>query len=128
MRKRENSIKVRTSRLTILRAKVIIMSMKSSINSVSFSGLCDGVLPSEAQPRSSLAPDKNQELLASQRAPDPAQGMETVCHRMIYGDPGYYPRANFHGRTIYFCTETCQSVFLSDPERFFAVHGRRKPS
>ncbi len=53
--------------------------------------------------------------------------LETVCHRTITGDPAYYPRAEFHGRTIYFCFEICQSVFLSDPERFYAAHGRRRP-
>jgi YHS domain-containing protein len=53
---------------------------------------------------------------------------ETVCHRIITGDPAYYPQAAFHGRTIYFCTETCQSVFLSDPERFYAAHSRRSKS
>lgn len=50
---------------------------------------------------------------------------ETVCHRTLTGDPAYYPQAEFHGRTIYFCTETCQSVFLSDPERFYEAHSRR---
>jgi YHS domain-containing protein len=52
---------------------------------------------------------------------------ETVCHRTITDDRTYYPQAEFHGRTIYFCTETCQSVFLSDPERFFAVHSKQRP-
>jgi YHS domain-containing protein len=51
---------------------------------------------------------------------------ETVCHRTITGDRAYYPQAEFHGRTIYFCTETCLSVFLSDPERFYAAHSKRK--
>jgi len=52
---------------------------------------------------------------------------ETVCHRTITSDPAYYPRAEFHGRTIYFCFETCQSVFLSDPERFYAAHSKQRP-
>jgi YHS domain-containing protein len=51
---------------------------------------------------------------------------ETVCHRAITGDPTFYPQAEFHGRIIYFCTETCQSVFQSDPERFYAAHSRRR--
>lgn len=51
---------------------------------------------------------------------------ETVCHRTITGDPIYYPQAEFHGRTIYFCTETCRSVFLSDTERFYAGHTKRR--
>ncbi len=66
--------------------------------------------------------------------PDPAPGAgeeilafpETVCHRTIRGDPDYYPQAEFHGQTIYFCTETCLSVFLSDPEQFYAAHSKRK--
>jgi YHS domain-containing protein len=52
---------------------------------------------------------------------------ETICHRTIRGDPAYYPQSDFHGRRIYFCTETCQSVFLSDPERFYAAHSKRWP-
>jgi YHS domain-containing protein len=52
---------------------------------------------------------------------------ETVCHRTIRGDPAYYPQADFHGRRIYFCTEVCQSVFLSDPQRFYAAHSKRRP-
>jgi YHS domain-containing protein len=51
--------------------------------------------------------------------------IETVCHRTINADPAYTPQAEFHGRMIYFCTETCLSVFLSDPERFHAAHSRR---
>ncbi len=51
---------------------------------------------------------------------------ETVCHRTITGDMAYLPQAEFHGRIIYFCTETCQRVFLSDPERFYAAHSKRR--
>jgi YHS domain-containing protein len=60
-------------------------------------------------------------------AEDPIAFPETVCHRTIRGDPAYYPKAEFHGRTIFFCTETCQNIFLSDPERFFAAHSKRRP-
>jgi YHS domain-containing protein len=69
----------------------------------------------------------------SQPAPQPEEkeefltSPETVCHRLITGDPAYYPQLEFHGRTIFFCTETCLSVFLSDPERFYAAHGKRRP-
>ncbi|MDP2994306.1 MAG: hypothetical protein Q8N46_04190 [Anaerolineales bacterium] len=72
------------------------------------------------------APDAGEETLAFEVVPVPARGPETVCHRTIPGDPAYYPQAEFHGRTIYFCTETCQSVFLSDPERFYAAHSKRR--
>jgi YHS domain-containing protein len=64
---------------------------------------------------------------AFEQAPVPAQDIETVCHRAITGDRAYYPQAEFHGRTIYFCTETCRSVFLSDPERFYTAHNQRRP-
>jgi len=63
------------------------------------------------------APDTGEEILAFP---------ETVCHRTLTGDPAFYPQAEFHGLTIYFCTETCQSVFLSDPERFHAAHSKRR--
>jgi YHS domain-containing protein len=64
------------------------------------------------------APDASEEQLAFP---------ETVCHRTIRGDPAYYPQADFHGRRIYFCAETCQSVFLSDPDRFYAAHSKSRP-
>ncbi len=74
-----------------------------------------------------------QTKLGSQTDPTPATDgeplvfSETVCHRTITGDPAYYPKAEFHGRTIFFCTEICQSVFLSDPERFYVAHRKRRP-
>ena len=67
------------------------------------------------------------ESLAFEGVPVPARDPETVCHRTVTSDRAYYPQAEFHGRTITFCTETCQSVFLSDPERFYAAHSRRRP-
>ncbi|HEY5271078.1 MAG TPA: hypothetical protein VII97_12115 [Anaerolineales bacterium] len=77
------------------------------------------------QPNPAL--DTGEELLAFVVVPVPAQDPETACHRTITGDPAFYPQAEFHGRTIYFCTETCRSVFLSDPERFYAAHSKRRP-
>jgi len=73
------------------------------------------------------AADTGEETLACVVAPVPARSAETVCHRTIHGDPAFYPQAEYHGQTIYFCTETCQSVFLSDPERFYAAHSKRRP-
>ena len=52
---------------------------------------------------------------------------EAVCHRTLTGDLAYVPNEQFHGRIIYFCTETCRSVFLSDPERFYTAHSKRRP-
>jgi YHS domain-containing protein len=49
---------------------------------------------------------------------------EAVCRRAIPGDLARFPQAEFHGRIIYFCTDTCQSVFMSDPERFYAAHSK----
>ena len=79
----------------------------------------------DAQPDPGLVVDE--EILGFEGVPASARGPETVCHRIITGDPAYYPQAEFHGRTIYFCTETCQSVFLSDPERFYTAHSKRRP-
>jgi YHS domain-containing protein len=54
--------------------------------------------------------------------------LETVCHRVISGDPPYYPQAIFSGQTIYFCTEACLHSFLEEPEKFLAIHSRRRES
>jgi YHS domain-containing protein len=51
---------------------------------------------------------------------------ETICQRMITGDPNYYPQALYRGRTIYFCTEYCQRAFLDDPDQFYLAHRRIK--
>jgi YHS domain-containing protein len=59
--------------------------------------------------------------------PDDLTFPETVCHRIIPGDRACYPQAEFHGRNIYFCTDTCQGVFLSDPERFYSAHIKERP-
>lgn len=47
---------------------------------------------------------------------------EAVCHRTLTGDLAFYPRAEYQGRTIYFCTEYCQRAFLQDPRRFLPAH------
>ncbi|HEY5157879.1 MAG TPA: hypothetical protein VII93_07965 [Anaerolineales bacterium] len=74
-------------------------------------------------PRSEIGSPPDPELESGQSA---SALPEAVCHRLMTGDLVYVPRAEFHGQTIYFCTETCQSVFLSDPERFYAAHGKRR--
>ena len=58
--------------------------------------------------------------------PDDLAFPETVCHRAISGDPACFPQAVFHGRTIYFCTDPCQSIFKSNPERFYSAHSKRR--
>lgn len=59
-------------------------------------------------------------------APAPtAQGMErfsTVCKRVLTADPFYFPQADYRGKTIFFCTETCLGAFLADPDVFYRVH------
>ena len=51
---------------------------------------------------------------------------ETVCHRTMTGDRSYLPQAEFHGRIIFFCTQTCLEAFQRDPDRFVAAHSRRR--
>jgi YHS domain-containing protein len=47
----------------------------------------------------------------------------TLCGRILHDiDPQYFPRAQYRGRTIYFCTESCLGAFLADPEIFYRVH------
>jgi YHS domain-containing protein len=46
-----------------------------------------------------------------------------LCGRIFHDtDPAYFPRAEYRGRTIYFCTETCLGAFSADPEIFYKVH------
>jgi YHS domain-containing protein len=46
-----------------------------------------------------------------------------LCGRIfINADPQYFPRAEYRGRTIYFCTDSCLGAFLADPERFYKAH------
>jgi len=67
----------------------------------------------------------------SRSAPDACEEMlafpETFCHHTIKGDLVFYPQSEFHERTIYFCIETRKGIFLSDPERFYAAHSKRRP-
>jgi YHS domain-containing protein len=46
----------------------------------------------------------------------------TLCGRVFQSDPAYFPKAQYRGRTIHFCTEVCLDAFLSDPDRFGAAH------
>jgi YHS domain-containing protein len=45
-----------------------------------------------------------------------------VCGRAIQSDSRYCPFAEYRGKVIYFCTEFCLNAFISDPDRFYAVH------
>jgi hypothetical protein len=48
----------------------------------------------------------------------------TVCKRVFRANPDYFPSAEYHGKTIYFCTESCLQAFLADPERFYCAHSQ----
>jgi YHS domain-containing protein len=51
----------------------------------------------------------------------------TLCGRIfIDTDSQYFPRVQYRGRTIYFCTESCLSAFLADPDVFYKVHRKSK--
>ena len=55
----------------------------------------------------------------------PSDKLPMVCGRAIAGDPELFPQAEYHGRTIYFCTEFCLSDFLNSPDRFYRVHSKK---
>jgi YHS domain-containing protein len=47
----------------------------------------------------------------------------TLCGRVFRDtDPAYFPRADYKGRTIYLCTDSCLGAFLADPDVFYRVH------
>ena len=47
----------------------------------------------------------------------------TLCGRIFNNtDPQYFPRAEYRGRTIYFCTNSCLEAFQADPEKFYRAH------
>ncbi len=52
-----------------------------------------------------------------------SQRFGTLCGRVFHNtDPQYFPRAEYRGRTIYFCTNSCLAAFLSDTQRFYKAH------
>ena len=47
----------------------------------------------------------------------------TLCGRIFRDtDSAYYPRAQYRGRMILFCTESCVGAFLADSDIFYRVH------
>jgi YHS domain-containing protein len=47
----------------------------------------------------------------------------TLCGRIFRDtDPAYCPLAQYRGRTIYLCTDSCLGAFLADPDVFYKVH------
>ena len=49
-----------------------------------------------------------------------------VCNRRMTVHPDYAIHADYQGRTIYFCTESCLNAFRADPERFYCAHSKPK--
>jgi YHS domain-containing protein len=51
------------------------------------------------------------------------QKFVTLCGRIFRDtDPAYFPRAEYRGRTILLCTESCLGAFTADPVIFYKVH------
>lgn len=51
------------------------------------------------------------------------QRFVALCGRVFLdADPAYFPRAEYRGRMIYLCTESCLGAFLADPDIFYKVH------
>ncbi len=49
----------------------------------------------------------------------------TLCGRTYHNtDPQYFPRAEYRGRILYFCTDSCLGAFQADPARFYVAHRR----
>jgi hypothetical protein len=47
----------------------------------------------------------------------------TLCGRIFRDtDPQYFPHAQYRGRTILLCTDSCLGAFLADPDIFYKVH------
>lgn len=47
----------------------------------------------------------------------------TLCGRIFVNtDSTYFPRAQYRGKTIFLCTESCLGAFLADPDLFYKVH------
>jgi len=47
----------------------------------------------------------------------------TLCGRIFRdADPDYFPRAQYRGRNILLCTDSCLGAFLADPDIFYKVH------
>ena len=52
----------------------------------------------------------------------PRDSFVAICGRVFHADPDYFPQAEYRGRRIYLCTDSCLGAFLSDPDRFVAAH------
>jgi len=53
----------------------------------------------------------------------------TLCGRIFRNtDPTYFPQFQYHGRTIYLCTQSCLHAMEADAERFYYHHRKRAES
>jgi len=50
-----------------------------------------------------------------------------LCGRRMTVHLDYAIRANYQGRIIHFCTESCLNAFRADPERFYYAHSKTTP-
>lgn len=48
----------------------------------------------------------------------------TICGRVFHADSDYFPQAEYRGRRIFLCTDSCLGAFLSDSDRFVAAHSK----
>lgn len=55
----------------------------------------------------------------TQKNPPPEPEFKTACGGKI-NDTSKYPRAEYRGEQIYFCTQACLDMFLLDPDSFMA--------
>jgi hypothetical protein len=47
----------------------------------------------------------------------------TLCGRIFRDtDPSYFPSAEYRGRKIILCTDSCLGAFLADPDLFYKMH------
>jgi YHS domain-containing protein len=51
---------------------------------------------------------------------------QMVCGRKIAVDQRTCKCAEHQGRKIYFCTRFCLEAYLSDPERFYSAHSKKR--
>jgi YHS domain-containing protein len=63
-------------------------------------------------------------MVSTDRAGQAIQRFHTVCKRVLTADPAYFPKAEYHGKIVTFCTNSCLNAFLADPERFYRAHSR----
>jgi YHS domain-containing protein len=60
---------------------------------------------------------------STRRLPVRSTRFVTLCGRIFRNtDPQYFPSAEYRGRTLYFCTDSCLAAFQADPERFYSAH------